>query len=72
MCRCIYIFYPFVCQWPFKLLPFLAIVNRVALNIGVHVFIYLLILILHISFFLWAAPETRGSPGPGIEPVLQQ
>ena len=29
--------YLFLCQWTFRLLPVLAIVNSAALNIGVHV-----------------------------------
>jgi len=29
--------YPFICRWTSRLLPFLAIVNNAAMNIGVHV-----------------------------------
>jgi len=29
--------YPFICRWASRLLPFLAIVNSAAMNIGVHV-----------------------------------
>ena len=37
---CLYVpqlLYPFICQWTSRLLPCLAIVNSVAINIGVHV-----------------------------------
>ena len=31
-------FYPFLCQWTFRLLQVLAIVNTAAMNTGVHAF----------------------------------
>ena len=35
--------YPFICRWASRLLPFLAIVNSAAMNIGVHVSLSLLV-----------------------------
>ena len=34
--------YPFICWWTSRLLPVLAIVNRAAMNIGVHVYFSIL------------------------------
>ena len=33
----LHLLYPFICQWTFRLIPFLAIVNSAAMNTGVHV-----------------------------------
>ena len=35
--------YPFVCQWAFRLLPWLAIVNSAAMNIRVHVSFWIMV-----------------------------
>ena len=36
-----HILYPFFCRWTFRLLPCLAIVNRIAVNTGVHISLWI-------------------------------
>ena len=45
VCVCMpHLLYPFICQWTFRLLPYLAIINSAAMNIGVHISFQIIVL----------------------------
>ena len=43
LCILPYLLYFFICQWTFRLFPFLDIVNSVAMNIGMHVSFWIIV-----------------------------